>query len=99
MIGDDTAAGTPDHWAVPLHQRRDRGGIPLLDEAPQQLPICQLGFLRPKDDPTKVLNDLADLGRHLVPFSARGNARPLQSIHYPHDADLMRYFPTAGGRT
>ena len=73
------------------HEGCDSDFITLLDEAPQQLPIRQPGLIVPEDSPAKVLNDLADLGRHRVPSSAGGNSRHLP-LQYRHEDIRMRYF-------
>src|SRR5262245_3342072 len=78
------------------HEGCDGGFVPLLDEAPQQLPIRQPGLIMPEDGRAKVLNDLTDLGRHRVSFSSGGNAHHLP-IKYRHESDWMRYFLDRAG--
>src|SRR5260370_10993485 len=96
---ENTPTDAPDHRAVSAHKDCDSGFVPLLDEAPQQLPIRQPGLIVPEGSPAKVLNDLADLGRHPVSSSASDNAHPL-SLQYMHEDVWMRNLPETGlGRT
>jgi hypothetical protein len=74
----------------------DGGFVPLLDEAPQQLPIRKPGLVVPENGPAKVLNDIADRSRHRVLFSPNGNA-PSLPLQYPHEGDWMRFFLDRAG--
>jgi hypothetical protein len=80
MIVEDAAADTPDHRAMPPHQRRGGSFVPLFDEALQQLPIAQPRPILLKHDFAKLLYHLAYPRRHRVLLGARKRSCSIQYI-------------------
>ena len=91
VVAEDTATDAPDHRAVPPHQRFEGRSFSAAHEALQQLSVGQVRSLQQLQGAAQVLDDLAHLGGHFLPFLA-GNTRP-PPLHYPHEGDWMRHFP------
>jgi hypothetical protein len=74
------------------HKGGEGGIVPLLDEAPKQLPIGHPGLIPQKHRPAKVPDDLAHLTCRHAPTFAGVAARPLH-IYLPHDGRLIHDSP------
>jgi len=54
VAGEYAAADPPDHRGVPSHEGFQSRPVPAADEALQQFPILQPGFVIPEQDLTKL---------------------------------------------
>src|SRR5262249_54686399 len=56
MVGQDAAADTPDHRAMPPHKGREGGFVALVDEAAEEFPIGRSGLVLLQHNARKMLN-------------------------------------------
>jgi hypothetical protein len=56
VVGQDAAAYTPDHRAMPPHKGREGGFVALFDEAAEEFPIGRSGRVLLQDKSTKMLD-------------------------------------------
>jgi hypothetical protein len=98
MVSEDTTTHTPHHRAVPPHEGGEGSFVPVLEEAPKELPIGQPGPVVQKRGPAKVPDDLVHLARRHVSPSANNKARPLlllparggfDALFFPGDAAVL----------
>jgi hypothetical protein len=75
VMAEKTAADSPDHGAVALHQSREGSVVPLLDEPLQECSIAKSRPISPKHSLAKVLDDPARLvDRHVAPLAVSSPA-------------------------
>jgi hypothetical protein len=71
MVGQDAAAYTPDHRAMPPHKGREAGVVALFDEAAEEFPIGRSGPVLLQDNSTKMLDGIS---RHGSPSTRLSSA-------------------------
>ncbi|HZY83624.1 MAG TPA: hypothetical protein VFE78_02225, partial [Gemmataceae bacterium] len=71
MVGQDAAAYTPDHRAMPPHKGREGACVPLFDEAAEEFPIGRSRLVLLQDNSTKMLDGIS---RHRSPSTRLSSA-------------------------
>jgi hypothetical protein len=71
MVGQDAAAYTPDHRAMPAHKGLEGSFVALFDEATDELPIGRSGLVLLQDSSTKILDGVP---RHDSPSTRLSSA-------------------------
>jgi hypothetical protein len=71
MVGQDAAADTPDHRAMPPHKGLEGGFVPLFDEAAEEFPIGRSDQVVLQDNSTKILDGVP---RHDFPSTPLSSA-------------------------
>ncbi len=61
VLFEHSTTHPPAHRAVPMHECSKGRFVPMLDEAPQELPVGPSRAVLRRHGPAKVLNDLANL--------------------------------------
>ena len=64
MTAEYSSADAPHHRAVPPRQGLDSALVPLLDEAPEQLPIRHPRHILPEQGGAEMADDIVPLRRH-----------------------------------